>query len=214
MTRIVIAGAGGFGRGVFSWLRQSPRHREEFDVSEIVYVDDVAPTHHPHGPVVSTIADYRPREHDRVLCAIGSPVVRRRVVEKLSERSATFHTFVDDKAVVGVGTRVMEGAVICPGSVLSANAVVSAHVHINFNCSVGHDTVLGAYSTLSPAVNVMGEVKVGEGAFFGGSCVVLPRLSIGTAATVAAGATVIDNVPDGATVVGNPARALPEKEKR
>lgn len=214
MTRIVIAGAGGFGRGVHSWLTQSPKHIAEFDVTEIVYIDDTAPAQDPRAPIISRIPEYRPRTDDRVMCAIGSSTVRRRVVDALTAKDVVFHTFVDDRTVVGIGSEVLGGAIICPGSVLSSNVVVGQHVHINFNCSVGHDTVLGAYSTLSPMVNVMGEVKVGESAFFGGSSTVLPRISIGSAATIAAGATVTSSVPSGRTVVGTPARELPLKENR
>lgn len=214
MTRIVVAGAGGFGRGVHSWLTQSPQHIAEFDITEIVYIDDSRPAHDPHAPVVSRISEYRPRNDDRVICAIGSPIVRRRVVDALSAQAVTFHTFIDDRAVVGIGSRVLQGAIICPGSVLSSNVVVGQHTHINFNCSIGHDTVLGAFSTLSPMVNVMGEVKVGEEAFFGGSSTVLPRISIGSTTTIAAGATVTNSVPNGRTVAGTPARELPLKEER
>ncbi|MCB0083940.1 MAG: maltose O-acetyltransferase, partial [Caldilineaceae bacterium] len=48
---------------------------------------------------------------------------------------------------------------------------------------------------------------VGDFAFIGAGAVLLPRIQIGAHATVGAGAIVTKNVPDGVTVVGNPARA-------
>jgi len=206
--RVVIAGAGGFGRGVLAWLAGSPLHRTRHDIDDVVFIDDGTPAVAPDAPVVGTIADYAPRPQDVVICAIGVPEVRRRVVESLAARGATFHTFVDDRAVVAPDVDLGVGAVVCPGVVVSANARIGAHVHVNFNCSVGHDATIGALSTLSPSVDVMGEVRIGEAVFLGGSAVVLPRLTIGPTATIGAGAVVVRDVPAGRTVVGNPAHEI------
>ncbi len=43
---------------------------------------------------------------------------------------------------------------------------------------------------------------------FGSGCHVLPRVSIGDRCTIGAGAVVVRNVPDGATVYAQPARTL------
>lgn len=207
--RIVIAGAGGFGRGVYEWLASSARHREEHRIVQIVFIDDARPAIAPQAPIVSSIADYQPTPGDAVLCAIGVPRTREAVVGRLRSRGATFHTFVDDRATVGSRVRVGEGAVVCPGVVVSADALIGAHVHINFNCSVGHDTELGDYTTLSPSVNLMGDVIVERNVFFGGSAVVLPRLRIASGSTVGAGAVVVRDIELPETIVaGNPATAL------
>lgn len=210
--RIVIAGAGGFGRGVLSWISSSPRHLEHYEISEIVFIDDGRPAVTPQAPVVSTIRGYAPEPTDAVLCAVGVPDVRRTVVQSLVGAGAQFHTFVDDRAVIGGGVTIGEGSIICPGAVISANVSVGAHVHVNFNCSVGHDTELGALTTLSPAVNIMGEVVVGEGAFFGGSAVILPRITVGDRSVVGAGAVIIRNTEPFGIYVGSPARLLRKVE--
>ena len=51
-----------------------------------------------------------------------------------------------------------------------------------------------------------GDVHIGLGTFIGAGAVVLPGVRIGSNAIVAAGATVIEDVVDGAVVVGIPAR--------
>lgn len=204
--RIVIAGAGGFGRGVYSWLSSSPKHLAEHEISEIVYIDDASPEAEPGAPVVSSIGDYIPGAHDRVLCAVGDPKTRESIVLRLADRGARFHTLVDDRVVLANGVTVGEGSVLCPGVVVSADVSIGRHVHVNFNCSIGHDTVLGDFTTLSPAVNIMGEVQVGSGGFFGGSSTVLPRLTIGSHTVIGAGAVVVSNLPASVKVKGVPAR--------
>lgn len=206
--RIVIAGAGGFGRGVHSWLIQSPKHRESAGIREIVFIDDDTPKVRPQAQVISTVRDYAPMCSDEVLVAVADPRIRKSIVEMLEARGVEFHTFVDDRAVVAEGLQLGLGTIICPGTVLDAHVSVGSHVHINFNSTVGHDTVLGTHTTLSPMVNIMGEVKVGSGVFVGGSAVVLPRIDIGDRVTIGAGATVVRSVIRDSTVVGNPAIRL------
>lgn len=43
-TRVVIVGAGGFGRNMYRWLLASPKHIAEASVSELVFVDDGIPS--------------------------------------------------------------------------------------------------------------------------------------------------------------------------
>lgn len=206
--RIVIAGAGGFGRGLLSWIRSSPVYLERQHISEVVFIDDREPAVRPRLPVISTIREYLPEPNDVALCAIGIPAIRRLVVQELEKVGARFHTFVDDRAVVGEGVTIGEGSIVCPGSVISADVTIGNHVHINFNCSLGHDSTLADFTTLSPGVNIMGQVPVGSLVFVGGSAVVLPRLSVGSEAVLGAGAVVTVSVPPGATMVGNPARPI------
>lgn len=204
--RVVIVGAGGFGRGVHSWLMQSSRHRETQDIRDVVFIDDATPTVKPDAPVIGTVRDYVPEDRDEVLVAVGVPKLRRRVVESLEVRDVQFHTFIDDRAVLAENVRVGTGTVICPGAVISAHATVGSQVHINFNCSVGHDAVLGEFTTLSPMSNIMGETIVGSDVFVGGSAVVLPRIRVSNGVVVGAGSTVVHEISDVSTVMGNPAR--------
>jgi len=53
------------------------------------------------------------------------------------------------------------------------------------------------------------ETRIGRGAFIGVHCVILPGVTIGPRAIVGAGSVVTEDVPEGATVVGVPARMIP-----
>lgn len=203
----MIAGAGGFGRGVYSWACTSPRFLEENRIGEIVFINDGKPERPVEAPLISSIESYEPESGDLMLCAVAAPKVRKQIVRQLERKDTVFTTFVDDRAIVAPGTQVGVGSIILPGVVLGASAKLGEHVHVNFNSSIGHDSILGEFTTLSPSTNIMGEVVSGQRVFYGGSAVVLPRLSVGTDAVVGAGAVVTKDVAACATVVGVPARA-------
>ena len=53
-----------------------------------------------------------------------------------------------------------------------------------------------------------GRVKIGQEVEIGSGAVLIPDVEVGAGATVGAGAVVTRSVPDGATVVGVPARPV------
>ncbi|KAH7354288.1 galactoside O-acetyltransferase [Plectosphaerella cucumerina] len=55
-------------------------------------------------------------------------------------------------------------------------------------------------------------ITIGEDCWFGGSCIVLPGVTIGRGVTVGAGSVVTKDVPDYVVVAGNPARVLRQLE--
>jgi sugar O-acyltransferase (sialic acid O-acetyltransferase NeuD family) len=165
-----------------------------------------------HGLPVDVLADVEPDEADGVVVALGSTAARRAVVARLEagghRTCGLVHPAVDVSGVAQLG----HGAVLMPGVVLTVDAVVGEHVHVNVGCTVSHDALLDAYATMSPGVHLAGWVHVGEDAFIGtgasvGNGTPERRRLIGAGSVVGAGACVIDDVPPGALFAGVPARA-------
>ncbi len=130
--------------------------------------------------------------------------------------------------------QVREGAVVGPGCILGKGAYIDAGVRLGPNCKVQnyaciyHGTTLEEGVFVGPhavftndqhprAINADGSLKgeadwevgqtlVRRGAAIGARAVVLPGVTIGCWALVAAGAVVTKDVPDHGLVAGNPAR--------
>ena len=79
---------------------------------------------------------------------------------------------------------------------------------LSFGHSAHHAFKLHANDTITMYAQVAGRVRVGACAWLGIGCTIIQCLSIGQHSIVGAGAVVIRDVPDFATVVGVPARVI------
>lgn len=209
---LLIFGAGGFGREVASWAGRAQWHGQGFEA--VAFIDDNAPAAELNGrPVLSLRAAAERHPGASVIATVGDPKLRERLIGKaldagLVATAPLVHPNVEyDHDNVEFG----EGVVVCAGSILTVNIVVEPHAQINLDCTVGHDAVIGAYSTLSPGVHISGNVTLERYTFMGTGAVTvngLPGrpLRIGSGAVVGAGAVVTKDVPGGVTVTGVPAR--------
>lgn len=117
-------------------------------------------------------------------------------------------TFVEIQkgAKIGARCKIQSHSFICEGVTIEDEVFVGHNVNFmndRFPRATNPDGSRKAESdwTLEPTL-VKRRAAVGTGA------VILPGLTIGVEAIVGAGAVVTEDVPDGATVVGNPARLL------
>lgn len=210
---LLIFGAGGFGREVASWARRAQWQGQGFEVA--AFIDDNASAVELNGrPVLALDTAAARHPGASVIATVGDPKLRERLIGKALEAGLVptaplVHPNVEyDQDYV----ELREGVVVCAGSILTVNIVVEQHVQINLDCTVGHDAVIGAYSTLSPGVHVSGNVSVAPHGFLGTGAVIINGqpgrpLRIGAGSVVGAGAVVTKDVADGVTVIGVPARS-------
>ena len=86
-------------------------------------------------------------------------------------------------------------------------------MQINLGCTIGHDVIMGDYTTLAPGVHVSGCVHFGRRVYVGTGAVIINGtqnnpIVIGDDVVIGAGACVTKSVSAGLTVVGVPARSL------
>lgn len=115
---------------------------------------------------------------------------------------------VHGSAVISRDASLGPGTVVLHGAVVQTGARIGAHVVINALACVAHDARVGDFAHVCPHVTLCGHVEIGEGTLVGARAVVIPCVRVGRWCKIGAGAVVVRNVPDFATVVGNPARIL------
>jgi sugar O-acyltransferase (sialic acid O-acetyltransferase NeuD family) len=140
--------------------------------------------------------------------AIGASAPRLGVVAALVARGWRGPTLVAATATVapdvepGPGTVILEHAHVGPASRVGTAVIVNTGAVVEHDCTVGDGVHLG------PGAYLLGAAHVGERSFIGSGARVLPGVRVGADVTVGAGAVVVADVPDGATVVGIPARLV------
>lgn len=213
--RVVVVGASGFGReclDVLEAMQSAGAH-----IAVLGVVDDAPSEANLKRLAERGVAHLGGIDHwlatraerARFVLGVGSPAVRRRLVERLERAGLSAFSAVHPSAIIGSRTDLGAGVVVCGGAVISTNVRLGRHVHVNPNATIGHDAVLDDYVSVNPAATVSGEVHVGERSLIGAGAVVLQGLRIGPDALVGAAACVTRPVPRGVTVKGVPARGGP-----
>lgn len=134
--------------------------------------------------------------------------LRRALVKRLERHSHRWWTAVHPRATVSETALLGEGSMVCAAAVVNPLARIGRHCVVNTLAIVEHHAIVEDFAIISPHATLCGCAQVGESAFIGAGAVVLTGVSIGARATIGAGAIVREDVPDGAVVVGNPARRL------
>ncbi len=146
--------------------------------------------------------------NDTWIISIGDNAKRKEVSKRLP---SNFGLLVHCTASVSSWASVGNGTTIMAKVVINACASIGLHCIINSAAVIEHDCKVGDFVHISPNVSLAGDVSVGEGTHIGIGACVLPGINIGKWATIGAGAVIINDVPDGAVVVGNPGRIIKRK---
>lgn len=194
MKKLSLYGAGGHAKVVAEIAELN-------EYEDIVFCEDIPTKESVLGyPVVAEIEKQR-----ECIIAIGNNDVRKKIANTLPN---TFIKLIHPRTAVSPRCKTGEGTVMMAGVTINSEVIIGKHCIINTNASVDHDCKIEDYVHLSPNVALAGNVTIGEGTHIGIGAGVIQGVKIGAWCTIGAGAVVIRDVPDGATVVGNPARII------
>ncbi|MBL8764651.1 MAG: NeuD/PglB/VioB family sugar acetyltransferase [Phycisphaerae bacterium] len=145
------------------------------------------------------------------IAALGGLELRQTVIDRLERGSDALRrraaTVVHPSAWVSAAATIGQGVWVGPTAVIHTRANVHAHAIVNSGAIVEHECRVGPNTHLAPGSVLGGRVEIGEGSLIGLGARVLPNVKVGSGCTIGAGATVTRDVPDGATVMGTPARS-------
>lgn len=210
MKKILIFGAGGFGREV-QWLIECINQKNPIWQIEGYLDDGVKPGTVVNGYQVLGGID-KLKEFDEetaVVCAVGSARVREKIINRIKEMGDypfpnLIHPDVQKSDSVIFG----EGNIVCAGNILTVNIEVKDFVIINLSCTVGHDAVLESFVTVYPGVNISGCTMIKKGVELGTGSKIIQGIEIDENTIVGAGAVVVRNLPSDCTAVGIPAKPV------
>jgi len=171
-------------------------------------VDNNASAGVPQGWAILSPDQLSQLGNRNLIVGIGDNDVRKRLHEELCERGHDIISIVDPLAVVSESAKIGQGVYVGVRTIVNARATISDGVILNTAAVIEHDCHIHAFAHIAPNATLTGGVEVGKRTLVGAGAVVLPGVKIADDCIIGAGAVVTKDVPNGATVVGNPARLI------
>ena len=207
-TPLLLVAASGLAREVLAVVRTS----RAYDV--VGFLDDDVER---HGTTVDGVAvlggvDEITQHPDvALLLCVGRGADRARLAGRLAGLGVAEDRYagvVERSVRVPLGCEVGAGSIVLAGVVLTAAVAIGRHVVVMSNATLTHDDVLEDFATVCAGVALGGGVRVGRAAYLGMNASVREQVTLGSGATLGMGAVLLDDVPDGETWVGTPARRV------
>lgn len=156
--RILVIGAGGFGRAVAESLTAMA------GFESLAFIDDrFVPGLQVDGwPVMGTLADL-PRFRsagETAVVAIGNNGVRADTVGRTQALGFALPAVVHPRAWVSPSAALGDGTIVMPGAIVSAHARLGTGVIVNAGAVVDHDAVLEDFAHLGIGACVEGGARL------------------------------------------------------
>jgi len=199
--RLYLLGGGGHGRVVQEALRTAgiavagivDPHKSEKSLSGVPIMRDYP----SEGTFLVTVGQVRATN------------TRERIWnEALAAGLVAAVAFIEQTAMVASGVDVGDGTVVLAGSYVGVGTRVGRDCIVNHRVLIEHDCEIGDHAHVSPGAVLGGAVRIGRRAHIGIGAIVRQGITIGDDVTVGAGAVVVDDVAEGVTVAGVPARPI------
>lgn len=142
----------------------------------------------------------------------GVPLLDLKNVKARIEPGAVIREKVEigDGAVIMMGAIINIGAMVGAGTMIDMGAVLGGRATVGAHCHIGAGAVLAGVVEPASATPVVIE----DGVLVGANAVVIEGVHVGANAVVAAGAVVVEDVPEGAVVAGCPAKIIKMKDAK
>lgn len=191
-----IFGNGGFGREIFHGIG------DKFEC--VFFIDDIYYSGQSNSLPLSL---FDPEKYELII-AVGSPVDRKKIVDKLPKNTKYF-TYIDDRAIIlDKNVIIGEGSIICANVIITTNVQIGKHCHINLSSTIGHDVVLKNFITISPSVNVSGNCEIGNFTYIGTNSSIREKITICDNVIVGLNSGVVKNITESGTYVGSPTKKI------
>ena len=181
MKPIAIYGAGSFGREVLILLRQINEFQNEWNIIGF-FDDNMSVDEQVHSlPILGNIESLN--HYDKPLAliiAVGNPVVRKRIVKKITNPLISFPILVHPSVQLAPyqNISVGEGTIIGAGNILTVDIKIGKHVLLNIGCSCGHVVEIADYVSIMPNCMLFGPSTIGESCFISTGAAIMNRVDL------------------------------------
>jgi sugar O-acyltransferase (sialic acid O-acetyltransferase NeuD family) len=183
---------------VFGYLTTVPEQKTQ-EINDILVVAELG------SKDANTLLE---DENLRVMIAEKEIAKRRDLVGAFAERKNELITLTSPSTEISVFAKVGRGNLIGPGTVIQANVLLGSFNLLGNRVSIEPDVEIADYCNLQSGALIGQGALIEEGVTVGMGAIVYPGVRLGKNAVVGAGSVVLQDVPEGTQVFGNPAKAL------
>lgn len=203
-----IYGASGLGREMLETANLICSKTGKY--SQIVFVDDDPNLDNVQGHKVYGLEDAATQFHGNIeiVLAIGEPVTRIKVIERVKFMGIDFTSLVHPDVLIPETTCIGIGTYIAPQSFISCNVIIGDQCIIQPNVNIGHDCVLGFNVSVCGMTTLGGNCRLGNNVFVGMGSSVIQGCTIGKESIIGMGSVVFKDIPENVVALGNPARVM------
>lgn len=214
MKNIIIIGSGGHAAELREYINHHNAKGASEPINVLGFIDDDESTHSHYSfiePYLGNIKNHVINPDAFYLMAIANLSYRQPIIERFISEGAHFTGFIHPTAIIASSAEIGEGTVISHNASVGPKVKIGKFNMLNSRCTIGHDSVLGNFNFISPQVAVSGNSHIGNGNLLGTNSCTIPGILIGNNNKIGAGTSVIMNVGDNLTVVGNKPRVFENK---
>lgn len=208
MKNLIIIGAGGMGRTLYSNALESVGYGEKFLIKGFIDDNLHALDGFPnYPPIIGSIKEYLPENEDVFVSSIGG-TSRRACMEEIIRRGGEFIELIHQTARIYTNAKLGKGNFIGAYSVIGNDAEIGDYNMIQSYTVIGHDAKIGSWNRIDTHVTCVGGIVIEDDVNIHTSAVIGHNVKVECGAHVGACSFVIRKVKAGTTVIGNPAKQL------
>lgn len=197
--KFVIFGAGGLAKELIGYIANS------HGLNSIQCIVSTEPFNNPIYQEKFTVkSSIEPGEYPDAsfLLAVADPNIKKQIVETNENR---WSTYIHPSCEISPFAKIGKGCVLAPQCIVVGDAIIEDFNFMNTNATVGHDSIVGKWSTMFPNTEICGDCIIGESCIFGIGAYVLPKQTLAANMKVSAGAVVRKSFDQATTLYGDPA---------
>lgn len=209
MKHLLIIGARGFGRAVYDLAIAMPQYQNEFDIKG--FLDDKADAlagYENYPPIISSVEAYDIQPDDVFVCALGDVRYKKHYSEIILNKGGHFMNVIHPSAHIGTNVQLGNGCIVAGNVWIDSDTKVGDYVTLQTGALIGHDCQIDSWSIIDSACFLAGFVHLEESVTVHPHSSIIPHITIHKDAIVNIASTVIREVKENSTVMGNPAKKI------
>jgi len=211
---LVIISAGKFAREAYAWAAQAIAQGAPWNLKGFLDDRGDALKGLDYTPgILGDVTTYPIEPDDVFIGAIGDPRDKVKYYSPILERGGRFVNLIHPRANIGKNPQFGTGILLAPFASVTCDVRIGDHVSVGAFSNVGHDARVGDWCQISSHCGINGNAVLEEGVFLGSHACIIPGIHIGAWAFVGAGSVVVQDIPPGVKVFGNPAVPIGRTEE-